>query len=158
MHKEPPSALSSSWGAARLSVRFQGVTEQKPAQHAHLLKLSLSFCFHRLALPCIPPARDASLARAAVSSGRPCFIQHQLPHPQHWQLLFFWFLSDLSSLSDIPPSGPPPKVTPQNRILLFCVKSRPGIRAKIKSDPLWHGCTKVFFHLSLGLCRLHCHK
>lgn len=50
MHKEPLSAPSYSWGAVQLSVRCQGVAEQKPAQHAHLLKLSLSFCFDRLAL------------------------------------------------------------------------------------------------------------
>lgn len=127
MHKEPPPALSSSWGAARISARFQGVTEQKPAQHAHLLKLSLSFCFHRLALPCIPPAQDASLATAAaaVNSRRSCFIQHQLPRPQHWQLLFSWFLSDLSSPSYIPPSGPPPKgySTTQDSAVLFQIQT-----------------------------------
>lgn len=92
MHKEPPSALSSSWGAAWISARFQGVTEQKPAQHAHLLKLSLSFCFHRLALPFIPPAQDASLATAAASREQREVLLHPAPAPTSPTLAAFVLL------------------------------------------------------------------
>lgn len=82
MHKEPLSAPSYSWGAVQLSVRFQDVTEQKPAQHAHLLKLSLPFCFNRLAL-CLhfPLHSDASLATATVSSEQREALLHPTPTP-----------------------------------------------------------------------------
>lgn len=82
-HKEPLSAPSYSWGAVQISVRFQGVTEQKPAQHAHLLKLSLSFCFDRLAL-CLrfPLHSDASLATATVRRKQREALLHPTPTPR----------------------------------------------------------------------------
>lgn len=158
MHKEPLSALSYSWGALQISVRFHGVTEQKPAQHAHLLKLSLSFCFDRLAL-CLHFSlhSDASLATATVSSEQQEAPLHPAPAPRSLTgaafvlLVPVWSLQPCLTALCIPPPGPPPHVTPWNSTLLFYFKSRPGIWAKTKSDQSSHWCRRVFLlSLSLG--------
>ena len=118
MHKEPLSAPSYSWGAVQISVRFQGVTEQKPAQHAHLLKLSLSFCFDRLAL-CLhfPLHSDASLATATASNEQQEAPLHPTT-PRSLTVAAFvlpvpvWSLQPRLTALYIPPSRPPPEVTP----------------------------------------------
>lgn len=93
MHKEPLSAPSYSWGAVQISVRFQGVTEQKPAQHAHLLKLSLSFCFDRLALRLhFPLHSNASLATATASSEQREAPLHPTPTPRSLTVVAFVLL------------------------------------------------------------------
>lgn len=96
MHKEPLSAASYSWGAVQISTSFQGVTEQKPAQHAHLLKLSLSFCFDRLALRLhFPLHSDASLATATASSEQREAPLHPTPTPRSLTVAAFVLLVPL---------------------------------------------------------------